>query len=142
MMLPLPKAFCICALWSLETKQLFLLTEWSENNVLQHDCCDRVEVTAPVAISCSNGFLPSLDFRLQEGSAVSLRFMVLLQVYLGSGSEWVIKTDAKFLHECVLRGVALPVVPWVGMTVTGWYVMDSWILLVSAIFEEWLTDDG
>lgn len=82
-----------------------------------------------------------LDFRLQEGSAVSLRFMVLLQVYLGSGSEWVIKTDAKFLHECVLRGVALPVVPWVGMTVTGWYVMDSWILLVSAIFEELLTDD-
>ena len=67
--------------------------------------------------------------------------MVLLYVSTGAGSWWVLNTDEKGMHECVLGGLALPGVPSLGITV-GQYLVDPWILLVFAVFEGLFTDDG
>lgn len=45
------------------------------------------------------------------------------------------------VHECVLRGFVLLGVLLVGIIAIGWYIVDSWILLISAVFEELLTGD-
>lgn len=67
--------------------------------------------------------------------------MVLLDVSIGAGSCWVLNIDAKGMYECVLRGLVLPGVLSLGITV-GQYLVDPWILLVFAVFEGLLTDDG
>ena len=43
--------------------------------------------------------------------------MVLLHVSTGAGSWCVLNTDEKGMHERVLRGLALPGVPSLGITV-------------------------
>lgn len=64
--------------------------------------------------------------------------MVILHVWIGTDSWWVINIDAKCMHEYVLSVLALPGVLWMNVTV-GWYVGDPWSL---AVFKEFLADDG